>query len=331
VSDSSGNAAEENTRTVNVVDSTPPVITLLGDAVMTLEVGTPYGEPGCTATDNYDGDITEQVVVTGSVNHNNLGTYIVYYNVSDSSGNAAEENTRTVNVVDSTPPVITLLGDNPMTLQVGTGYVEPGYSATDNHDGDVSGNVVVSGSVGHNVCGVYTLRYNVSDSSGNLAEEEVRTVKVSGGLPHIILQGEDPVILEVGVPYVESGYEALDGCGMDITADVVVTGVVNHNVLGSYTLRYNVTDSVGNTAEEKTRTVEVVAPFAILEIAKEPGGTIRLTWTSRPGIIYTICSSFDLVEGLWSEEDMISSQGEITQWTGALPPGEANFYRVEIR
>jgi hypothetical protein len=163
---------------LTIRDTTPPEITLLGDNPKTLLVGTPYVDPGCTASDNYDGDITGSVVVTGSVNYNVLGSYVLCYNVSDSSGNPAEQKMRTVNVVDTTAPEITLLGDNPLTLSVGTLYVDPGYTASDNYDGDITGSVAVTGLVDHTTLGAYVLYYNVSDSSGNPAEEKTRTVNV---------------------------------------------------------------------------------------------------------------------------------------------------------
>jgi hypothetical protein len=258
VSDSSGNPAEQKIRTVNVVDTAPPVIALLGAEIATLEVGTPYVEPGYTATDNYDGDIAGSVAVTGSVNHATLGSYGLRYNVSDSSGNPAEEKSRTVNVVDTTPPEITLLGDHPMTLECGTAYSEPGYTATDNYDGDITGSVVVRGGVDHTAPGTDVLVYSVSDSSGNPAEEKSRTVNVVDTTPpEITLLGDDPLTLEWGTPYVEPGYTATDPCEGDLTADVLATGTVDHNVLGAYTLRYNVSDSIGNPAEEKIRTVNV--------------------------------------------------------------------------
>jgi hypothetical protein len=165
------------------VDTTPPVIALLGDAGITVEVGTPYEEPGCTASDNYDGDLTGNVVITGSVTHDVLGSYVLRYDVSDSSGNPAEEKTRTVNVVDTTCPVIVLLGDEAITLELGTPYDEPGYTATDNYDGDISGDLVVTGSVDHTAEDIYVLYYNVSDSSGNPAEEKTRTVEVVRTIP----------------------------------------------------------------------------------------------------------------------------------------------------
>ena len=161
-----------------MVDTTSPVIALSGEDPLTLEAGTPYMEPGYSATDNYDGDMASQVSVSGSVNHTVLGNYHLRYNVSDSSGNPAEEKTRTVTVVDTTPPTITLAGDNPLTLRVGTPYAEPGYSATDIYDGDLTAQVTVTGVVDHTTEGTYVLTYNVSDSSGNPADEKSRTVNV---------------------------------------------------------------------------------------------------------------------------------------------------------
>ena len=86
------------TRTVTVVDTTLPVITLLGDDVVTLEVGDTYTDAGATATDNYDGDITSSIVTVSTVNTAIVGSYTVRYNVSDAGGNAALEVTRIVNV-----------------------------------------------------------------------------------------------------------------------------------------------------------------------------------------------------------------------------------------
>ena len=57
-----------------------------------------------------------------------IGSYTVTYNVSDDAGNAATEVTRTVNVTDTTAPVITLVGDAVVDLSVGDTYSESGYS-----------------------------------------------------------------------------------------------------------------------------------------------------------------------------------------------------------
>ena len=87
------------------------MITLVGDAEVTVEVGTTYTDLGATASDNYMMDITTDIVTVNNVDTSVIGTYTVTYNVSDDAGNDASEVTRTVNVTDTTAPVITLVGD----------------------------------------------------------------------------------------------------------------------------------------------------------------------------------------------------------------------------
>lgn len=58
VSDSSGNSATQVNRTVNIVDTTPPVISLIGNTIETVEVNTTYTDAGATAIDNFDGNVT---------------------------------------------------------------------------------------------------------------------------------------------------------------------------------------------------------------------------------------------------------------------------------
>ncbi len=79
---------------------------------------------------------------------------------------------------DTTPPVITLKGDNPYTLCVNTQYIDPGATASDNTDGDLTANILVTNNIVAGVTGQYYVRYNVSDKAGNAAVEVVRTVNV---------------------------------------------------------------------------------------------------------------------------------------------------------
>lgn len=87
---------------INVIeDSVAPVITLLGDATVSIEVGDTYIDAGATAKDNYDGDITSNIVSVSNVDTAIAGIYTVTYDVTDASGNAAVTITRTVNVEDA--------------------------------------------------------------------------------------------------------------------------------------------------------------------------------------------------------------------------------------
>lgn len=94
----SDEASEIITISAAAVDTDGPVITLLGDAAVTIEIGEDYTDAGATANDNVDGDVTADIVVTGEVNTLQPGEYTLSYNVSDAAGNAATEVTRTVTV-----------------------------------------------------------------------------------------------------------------------------------------------------------------------------------------------------------------------------------------
>lgn len=83
---------------VVIPDTEAPVITLLGDAVVSINVGDTFTDPGATANDNADGDLTSAIVVTGTVDTDTEGSYKLDYNVSDAAGNAAATVSRTVNV-----------------------------------------------------------------------------------------------------------------------------------------------------------------------------------------------------------------------------------------
>ena len=254
--DNSGNQATA-TRTVSVVDTTAPVITLLGSSQVNVEVGSIYTDAGATATDNYDGDLTSQLVVVNNVDVNTLGSYTVTYGVSDSSSNAASVVTRTVNVIDQTAPTITILGDNPVTIEAGSTYTDAGATATDNYNNDVTADITTASTVDSNTIGSYTVTYTVNDASGNQATA-VRTVIVEDSTPPTItLIGSNPASVEVGNSYSDAGATATDAYDGDITSSITTTSNVNINTVGSYTVTYTVTDSSSNSATT-TRTVNVV-------------------------------------------------------------------------
>jgi hypothetical protein len=87
-------------------ENSAPVITLLGNATTTITVGDAFTDPGATAQDEEDGNITPDIAVTGSVATTTIGTYTLHYNVKDSKGLSAEEKTRVVIVNEKpvTPP-----------------------------------------------------------------------------------------------------------------------------------------------------------------------------------------------------------------------------------
>lgn len=108
---SSGGGSDDDTVQINIVDTIAPTIMLNGANPMTVECHTSFLDPGATASDGCAGDLTGSIMVSGSVNPDVVGTYMLTYSVSDGSNMVSV--IRTVNVVDTTPPVITLNGSSP--------------------------------------------------------------------------------------------------------------------------------------------------------------------------------------------------------------------------
>jgi peptidoglycan/xylan/chitin deacetylase (PgdA/CDA1 family) len=100
----------------------------------------------------------------------------VHYKVSDFSNNTTEV-VRPIVYSDPVAPEVTLLGKETTIVVQGNQYEEPGYTAVDNFDGDLTTQVTVSGQVDHRTLGEYSLTYTVTDSFGNTASA-VRTVVV---------------------------------------------------------------------------------------------------------------------------------------------------------
>lgn len=214
-------AAQEKTRTVKVVSScsdgvdndndgtidmsdtgcenpnddsenTKPVITLIGETVMQLLVGSSFTDPSATVFDAEDGDITNKLVATGTVNTAVLGTYTITYNATDTQNLAADQKTRTVTVYNNVipgctgncggetnvRPIITMLGDNPLRVYQNTTFTDPGATAYDQEDGDITAKIVKGGMVDTSRLGTYTITYDVSDSKGLPAQQKYRTVNV---------------------------------------------------------------------------------------------------------------------------------------------------------
>jgi len=163
---------------------------------------------------------------------------------------------------DTTSPLITLLGPNPLLLDQGIdSYVEFGATASDNLDGDISASIEIVGAnfVDENTKGNYPVDYNVTDSSGNMADTATRIVSVLDmTAPVITLNGTGgPIVtLEAGVDtYVEDGATVADA-GNPATAAVIGGDTVDTTTVGTYIVTYTANDGV-NTPVVASRTVNV--------------------------------------------------------------------------
>ena len=103
VNDGELNSAVFNLTVQVLADTIPPVIVVTGSTTVTIDQGDTYTDAGATATDNVDGDISDQIVVDNPVDSSQARTYTVTYTVEDMAGNSALAS-RTVVVQASTPP-----------------------------------------------------------------------------------------------------------------------------------------------------------------------------------------------------------------------------------
>jgi hypothetical protein len=80
---------------------------------------------------------------------------------------------------DAVPPEMIIRGDNPFNVPARSTFVDPGVTATDNIDGDISSSVITTGNVDSAVVGTYSVTYDVMDFAGNSAEPITRTVNIT--------------------------------------------------------------------------------------------------------------------------------------------------------
>ena len=244
-----------------------------------VELGSEFVVPNATAhytsLFNPNGEAVE-VTVSGTVDTTKLGAYTLEY-VAKNNGETTKK-IITVEVKDTTPPVITLVkGDNPYTSPVAS-YEEEGYTATDNCDGDITANVIRTET--HD-----KVTYTVKDSSGNETTVEREIVYKDVIAPKITLLGNSSVVIKVGDTYNESGFSATDEVDGNVTAKVAVTGSVDTTKTGVNYVNYTVTDSSGNTAKA-TRTVYVISAQTDYQIQNPGNKVIYLTFDDGP-CVYT--------------------------------------------
>ncbi|MCJ8322000.1 MAG: DUF5011 domain-containing protein, partial [Colwellia sp.] len=306
--DGSGNEATTQS-TVTITDQSQPEITLLGNFAMTINYGEVYNEPGFSALDNVDGELTQSVVVTGNVISTLLGLYTLNYNLADSAGNNAAQLTRQITVVDITAPIISV----PSNIVIaalnadGTAIIDneiaaflASATASDNVDGPLT---VIHNATGVLALGINTITFSATDNAGNTATAQTQITIVDQSKPVITLIGNTSITLSLGEDYNELGFTALDNVDGVLTQSVIVTGYVNNDLSGLYTLNYNLTDTAGNYAAQLTRQITVVditapiisAPTDIVIAALNAEGTPIID--NEIAAFLTAATASDIVDG----------------------------------
>merc|ERR1711904_207958 len=225
-------------RTFVNVDKTRPVITVLQAAntnhnLWTVEASRDnnYVDAGATCSDMVDGNISQDVEVSGDVvNMAAVGTYRINYNCEDSAGQTAVPATRTVIVEDKTCPTCTIPGgpeNQIVTVEASFPYTEEQSTCTDTLDGAMP-NAHVVGTVDVELTGSYVLTYTVTDKNGNGGDKPCHAA------PHSNTVNTPPTAN---------------------AAHFMKTVVVEDTRIPSISLKYRGTDLVGMMAESSTTAV----------------------------------------------------------------------------
>ncbi len=248
-------------------------LTMNGERELTVEYGQTYEDPGATAQLSDSGEPIEvPVCVQQSVDDRTLGSYLVKYSATYADSVCTAY--RRVHIVDTQAPTITLVADPDRYTMPNETYQEEGFTAQDNHDGDLS-QLVQRTETREKIV------YTVTDSSGNTTTVERVIAYADPVPPELQLLGASYVSVTAGSAYHEPGCVATDNCDGDISSWVKVSGSVDIYNPGIYTLTYSVADSFGNTVSA-SRKVEVVSHLVNdAEVSSEK--VIYLTFDDGPG------------------------------------------------
>lgn len=213
-------------------------------------------------------DFSKKVKVSNNINNKKIGTYQVKYTYK--IGFMDMTIYRNVKVVDKIKPVIELTGEMTAMICPNSKYKEEGYKAYDEYDKDLTDKVVIEELEDK-------IKYSVKDSSDNI-ETIIREIKHEDNKkPKINLKGNTTVYLPLNSNYKESGYTVTDNCNPNLTDKVKVTNNVDITKTGTYKIKYEVSDDLGNKTE-KTRIVYVYDPSSFTSAS----GIIYLTFDDGP-------------------------------------------------
>ena len=289
-----------------ITDTELPTIEVNPSSI-TLEIDEPFTLPTVNVTDNdpsYVGTISNSTS-PGPVNTTNVGTFTITYNgTADAAGNAPLTVTATVEIVDTTAPIIETSYTN-ITLQIGQTFTPPTVNVTDN-DPSYSGtitNTTSPGPVDTSSVGVFTITYNATaDAAGNVPTSVMVTVNVTGCDSNQILDSatntcitdtELPTIevnpssitLEIDEPFTPPIVNVTDNdpSYVGTISNSTSPGPIDTSRIGSFTITYMATaDAAGNAPVSVNATVEIVDTTAPIIETSYTNITLQIGQTFTP-------------------------------------------------
>ena len=337
-------------QTINVVDTTPPEINLEGEEEYKQSYSKEYQEPGYTAIDIYDENLTQSVQVTQEqISETQIN---ITYTVTDGSGNTTTK-VRKVYIVDDIAPVITLKGNASINLLINNKYEEQGATAVDEKDGNLTSQIQIEGTVDTSKEGDYKIVYKVKDSKGNestktrnvtVMKEEIKAKTGVDGEPGVIYLTFDdgpsssitPKILDIlKQKNVKATFFILnyDANGEKLVKREVAEGhtVAIHGYSHDYKTIYQSVDVYMNNIKKLQDKIKASTGYNAT-ITRFPGGSSNTVSSYNPGIMTRLCREvvargykyFDWNVSSGDAGDVNTSEGVYNNVTKGLSKSRAN-------
>lgn len=160
--------------TTSIIYTTYPRLQLNGSKNMIISYKEKFEDPGVIIKNAY-GNYMSKIKIESNIENNKIGSYYVDYSLK--IGKKTLHVKRNVKIIDDISPIIKLKGEKIITIYQNEKYEDPGFSAVDEIDGDLTHNVEINGKVNTEKVGEYIIKYKVEDKNNNKTEV-TRTIKV---------------------------------------------------------------------------------------------------------------------------------------------------------
>ena len=231
--------------------NTLPRLQLNGSKNMTLSYRDKYDEPGVIVK-NANGNYVNKIKIDNNIETNKIGNYYIDYSLK--MGLRTLHVRRNIRIIDDISPIIKIKGEQIIELPINQEYIEPGYKAYDEYDGDLTEKVKIHNNIDKDNYGEYIVTYEVSDKSNNKTEIN-RIVKVIDQIKPEIECEKEITKFKIGTKH-PIGCKAIDNYDGDITKKIQIEGQYDENIPGIYEILYKVEDDAGNMTK-KTHRIEI--------------------------------------------------------------------------
>ena len=235
---------------ISIVYNTYPRLQLNGPTNITISYRDKYEEQGVIVK-NAKGNYMSKIKIDNNIDTKKIGNYYIDYSLN-LKGKTLHVR-RNVKIIDNIPPVIKLKGNQITEMSIGKEYIELGYIAQDEYDGDLTEKVQIQGEIDNEKYGEYIITYKVTDNSNNTTEVS-RIVKIIDEIKPKIECSSKETRIKVGTEKIIN-CEAIDNYDGEITNKIMIEGEYDINTPGTYDVKYKVKDDAGNETIENHRII----------------------------------------------------------------------------